>query len=595
MQRMRGRAGLVIVAVALAMVAGACTGEEGTDKAGGPGEPVVLEMATGNGDLDFTPQIQYLLDRVAQLSDGNVRIDIVYEVGNFAPDSEQQIVRGVADGEFDLGYVTTWGFQALGAENFVALTAPMLIDSYALEDAVIASGVTEQMLEGLEDVGVTGLGVLAGPLRKPVTVDGPVLGPDDWRGISFGTPNSEAQTEAIRALGATPMHVLGDERDRALEEGTIDGFESSLLAYRLNGQEKAAPYVAANVNLWPTTLAVIGNPDAIAELSEQQRAWLGQAVDDAAARSTALVNTDASSLEDSCEAGARFALASEADLEALQDAFAPVYTTLGEDPATLGFIEQIQKLKSSTPFEPNPAIGPECIGKAPGRSGGVVRSSAAASSLNGVYRFSISREEADAAGAAGDPDYPTTVTITLEDGIWINEHGDGGTYEVGGDRITFIWSDYPDTPTTWTFTRNDNGDLQLAPGEPRMDPGDVILMTTKPWIKIADVSGSTAASILNGVYRYSISKEEAAAAGEGDDPDYPLTNTIRLEDGSFEVGGGEGTYRVDEDRFRMEFSDFTLVFTFTQDGEGNLTMEPVLPMEAADILLWTSKTWMKID
>jgi len=129
MQRMRGRAGLVIVAVALAMVAGACTGEEGTDKAGGPGEPVVLEMATGNGDLDFTPQIQYLLDRVAQLSDGNVRIDIVYEVGNFAPDSEQQIVRGVADGEFDLGYMTTWGFQALGAEDFVALTAPMLIDS----------------------------------------------------------------------------------------------------------------------------------------------------------------------------------------------------------------------------------------------------------------------------------------------------------------------------------------------------------------------------------------------------------------------------------------------------------------------------------
>ena len=98
MQRMRGRAGLTIVAV-VAMVIGACT-NEGTseggtgDKAGGPGEPVVLTMATVNGDLDFTPQIQYLLDRVAQLSDGNVQIEIVYEVGDFAPDAEQQVVRG---------------------------------------------------------------------------------------------------------------------------------------------------------------------------------------------------------------------------------------------------------------------------------------------------------------------------------------------------------------------------------------------------------------------------------------------------------------------------------------------------------------------
>ena len=485
MQRMRGRAGLAIVAVAVAMVAGACTSEGGSgDKAGGTGEPVVLKMATVNGDLDFTPQVQYLIERVAQLSDGNVQIDLVFEVGDFAPDAEQQVVRGVADGEFDLGYVGTQGFEALGPKNFVALTAPMLIDSYALEDAVIESGVTDQMLQGLEDVGVTGLGVLAGALRKPVTVESPVLGPDDWRGITFGTFNSEAQAEAVRALAATPMKVVGDERDRALEEGTIDGFESSLLAYRLNGQERTAPYVAANVNLWPQTLAVVGNPDAITALSEQQRGWLHEAVDDAAVRSTALVDTDASSLEGSCEAGARFALASDADLAGLKEAFAPVYVTLGQDPATQGFIEQIQELKLSTPFEPAPAFGAECMGEAPGQAGNAAADpdSKEASSLNGVYRFSISTEEATAAGAGDDPDYPTTVTVTLEDGIFINEHNDRGTYGVDGDRIWFTWSEDV-TPLTFTFTRDEDGNLTLETVEP-MDPGDRILWTTKTWTKI---------------------------------------------------------------------------------------------------------------
>ncbi|HET6713345.1 MAG TPA: TRAP transporter substrate-binding protein DctP [Actinomycetota bacterium] len=492
MQRMRGRARFTIVAVAVAMVVGACTSEgtsEGRtgDKAGGTGEPVVLKMATTNGDLDFTPQIKYLVERVAQLSDGNVRIDPVYEVGDFAPDAEQQVVRGVAAGEFDLGYVGTQGFEALGAENFVALTAPMLIDSYALEDAVIKSGVTDQMLQGLEDVGVTGLGVLAGALRKPVTVKRPVLGPSDWQGITFGTFDSEGQAEAIRALDATPMKVVGDERDRALEEGSIDGFESSLLSYRLNGQERSAPYVAANVNLWPLTLAVVGNPDAVTELSEQQRAWLHQAMDDAAQRSTTLVDTDERSLEESCDLGARFALASDADLAGLQEAFAPVYASLQEDPATQGFIEQIQQLKLSTPFEPAPAFGAECMGEAPGQAGTAAGSAdaKAASSLNGVYRFSISKEEATAAGAGDDPDYPTTQTVWLEDGDWTMEGpegSNGGTYVVNGDEISFETPSY-DVINTFTFTRDEEGNLTLEAVEP-MDPGDRILMTTKTWTKI---------------------------------------------------------------------------------------------------------------
>lgn len=493
MQRMRGTAGLTIVAVAVAMVVGACT-SEGTsevrtgDKAGGPGEPVVLKMATVNGDLDFTPQIKYLVKRVAQLSDGNVRIDLVYEVGDFAPDAEQQVVRGVAAGEFDLGYVGTQGFEALGPKNFVALTAPMLIDSYVLQDAVIESGLTDQMLGGLEDVGVTGLGVLAGALRKPVTVESPVLGPDDWRGITFGTFNSEAQAEAVRALAATPMKVVGDSRDRALEKGTIDGFESSLLAYRLNGQEQAAPHVAVNVNLWPQTLAVVGNPAAIADLSNLQRGWLQQAADDAAERSTALVDTDATNLEASCDAGARFALASEADLAGLQAAFAPLYATLQQDPATQAFIEQIQQLKLSTPFEPAPAIGPECMGEAPGQAGDAAADpdATAASSLNGVYRFTISKEEAVAAGAGDDPDYPTTQTVWLEDGNWTMEgpegRNPGGPYVVNGDEISFESPLY-DVINTFTFTRDEAGNLTLEAVEP-MDPGDRILMTTKTWTKI---------------------------------------------------------------------------------------------------------------
>lgn len=486
MRRMRGRYGFPVVAVAFALAAGACTSDGATgDKAGGPGEPMVLEMATVNGDLVFTPQVQYLVDRVAELSDGNIRIQIVYEVGVFAPDAEQQVVRGVAAGEFDLGFVGTQGFEALGAENFVALSAPMLIDTYALEDAVMESGVTDQMLEGLEDVGVTGIGVLAGALRKPVTVERPVLGPVDWRGITFGTANSDGQAEAVRALGATPMKVIGDSRDRALEEGAIDGFESSILAYRFNGQEQAAPYVAANVNLWPQTLAVVGNPDALADLTDDQRGWLEQATRDAAERSTALVDSDARYLEESCEAGARFALASEADLGAMKDAFTPVYAALQQDPATQAFIEQIQALKQSVPSGQSLSIPSDCTGKAsdPGSEEAVGGIGSAPAFLNGTYRWVLTQDDADEVGDL-ETNYPHINTITLEDGHL--EGGcfgnQGGAYWVEGDRITFNSFEY-DPNVTVTFTQDEQGNLHLKPVT-AFDPGAAFECFYKPWRKI---------------------------------------------------------------------------------------------------------------
>jgi TRAP-type transport system periplasmic protein len=486
MRQMRGSIRVTIVVIALAIGAAACTSEAGTgDKAGGPGEPVTLTMATVNGDLAFTPQIEYLIERVAAISDGNVRIEMAFEVGDFAPDAEQQVVRGVAAGNFDLGFVGTQGFEALGAENFVALTAPMLIDSYALEATVIESGITDQMLQGLEDIGVTGLGVLAGALRKPVTVEGPVLGPDDWRGITFGTFNSDAQARAVRALDATPMNVVGDSRDRALEKGTIDGFESSLLGYRLNGQERTAPYVAANVNLWPQTLVVVANPGAIADLGDKQRAWLQQATEDAAERSTALIDTDASSLKESCDRGARFALASQADLAGLRQAFTPLYESLQQDPATQAFIQQIRELKATTPSAPNPSIPSDCTGEAlePASGTAAVGTGSAPAYLNGTYRWVLTQADAD---EVGDPEtnYPHIDTITLKDGHL--EDGcfgtQGGTYSVEGDRITFDSVQY-DPDVTVTFTRDDEGNLHLTPVPP-MDPGTAFECFYKPWIKI---------------------------------------------------------------------------------------------------------------
>ena len=251
--------------LAAAVIVTGCAGTGG-NKAGGPTTLVVLRMASANGEAGYYPGVDDLLNRVDALSNGNLRIEMALGVGGFKPDAEQQVVQGVADGTYDLGVVGTRVFDTMGVNSFRALTAPMLIDSYGLEGAVIASDIPTSMLRSLDQLHVAGLGIMGDGLEKPIGTVKALLGPNDWRGIGFGVNRSGAIASAIDALGAKAHEVIGPERDQALKEAAIQGFEMNLFRYRRLDLIREAPYITSNVNLWPQTLAIIGRPDRLASL-----------------------------------------------------------------------------------------------------------------------------------------------------------------------------------------------------------------------------------------------------------------------------------------------------------------------------------------
>ena len=91
MRWMNGRARLATVALAViaAVVAGGCSGGGAAgDKAGGAGEPVVLQMANAYGDLDVVPAVQDFLSRVKERSGGNLRVQVASTWGDYADDAE---------------------------------------------------------------------------------------------------------------------------------------------------------------------------------------------------------------------------------------------------------------------------------------------------------------------------------------------------------------------------------------------------------------------------------------------------------------------------------------------------------------------------
>src|SRR5262245_42115713 len=231
--RLRTRAA---AAVALSLTACGATqqgGAGGDDKAGGDADPVVLTMADATAGLYYNQAVQLFVDQVEELSDGELRVEVQSEWGDFAPDVEQQIVRDVAAGEADLAWVWTHAFDTLGVDAFRALNAPMLIDSYPLQQAVIASDIPGEMLATLDALGVTGLAVLADGLEKPIAVDHPLLSPADYQGINFTTRRSTVHTDAVLALGARTEVAIAGARMAGLRSGEIQGYEMNLLSFRI--------------------------------------------------------------------------------------------------------------------------------------------------------------------------------------------------------------------------------------------------------------------------------------------------------------------------------------------------------------------------
>jgi TRAP-type C4-dicarboxylate transport system substrate-binding protein len=303
-------------------------------------------MANPNGGLNET--LQYFVNRVEQLSHRTLRVVVVDSWGNFADDAEELVVGDVSSGKADLGWASAWAFDDSGVTAFRALQAPMLIDSYAVEKAVIKRGIPDEMMRALDHLGLAGLGVLAGDLSKTVAKDHPLLGPSDWQGITFWPGGYRRQAEAVRALGVS---AIG---------GANDAFETSLRAYAGHQDRPSFPFVTANLNLWPEMDVLLANPGRIARLTGEQKAWLARAAKEAAGRSVELVGRDAQILVSVCKEGSRFANVSDADLKKLRALLDPVYIDLQEDPATKDFIEQIENVKRSTPPEPALPIPADC-------------------------------------------------------------------------------------------------------------------------------------------------------------------------------------------------------------------------------------------
>jgi TRAP-type C4-dicarboxylate transport system substrate-binding protein len=311
------------VAVALVAAATACGGSG--DKAGGDGggKAVVLTLESED-DPQLTPAPEFA-EAVERLSGGSVRIRLVPAGRGLEVDFERGVVEDVREGKAQLGLVGARVWDTLGVPSFRPLLAPFLVASLELERQALERPEAERLLDGVEQAGVVGVGLLPGPLRRPSGNSRPLRRPADFRGATIGIRPAGMAREVLHALGATiRANAPGDL-------GGLDGSELDPATIAYNDYDDQV--VTGNVVLWPKPFTVVMNRSAWDGLSVERQELLRHAAREA--RSTELRNVkqhETAAVVELCRrGGASFVLASAADLTALRAAVRPVYAELERD------------------------------------------------------------------------------------------------------------------------------------------------------------------------------------------------------------------------------------------------------------------------
>jgi TRAP-type C4-dicarboxylate transport system substrate-binding protein len=431
--RRRARSIVSKLAPVLALGLAACS-VGATDKAGGKSapEPAVLTFA---GNQTFLPgQLATLPADIERRSGGTLKINFEPSWRGTEPDGERGLIEDVQAGKTDMAWVGARAFDLVGVTSLQALVAPFLVDSYDLEGKVFGSGIPQRMLQALDTMGLTGIGMVPGPMSKVMGVAHPFAQPSDFEGAVVGTSGGRLAEDTLRALGATPTMVTDGT---AL--GDLDGLDDQLSAIQGNGYYHVASAVTANVDLWPRPLAVFMNADRFARLTPAQQDILRSAVGDQVTPALAASrHEDDAAGTGLCHTAMTVVKATDLDLSGLQAAVEPVYAKLQQDPVTKASLDEITALKKglAAPAESFDCPAPQT----PGPS--------AVTPVNGVYQVSITADELRATGDLVIPENYGTALIVFDRGRFaLTNESDGactwqyGTYVVNGDRMEMTYVD----------------------------------------------------------------------------------------------------------------------------------------------------------
>ncbi|MBY6111074.1 TRAP transporter substrate-binding protein [Halomonas sp. DP1Y21-3] len=211
-----------------------------------------------------------------------------------------------------------------------ALSLPFAFDSREDAFALIDGEVGELLDEKLAEAGFVALGYMELGFRHVTNAERPLESIEDFQDLKIRLQPNQTHLDTFRAIGANPVSMDIKEVYGALQQGVLDGQENPYSIIETKRLDEVQPYLSDTGHFYDY-IVVVANRDKFEDLSDDQRATLMAAMDEAVAwqRETAAAE-DTQARETLIERGMQFTPISDETRAALREASQSVVDDLRE-------------------------------------------------------------------------------------------------------------------------------------------------------------------------------------------------------------------------------------------------------------------------
>jgi TRAP-type C4-dicarboxylate transport system substrate-binding protein len=389
-------------------------------------------------------QLEEFAKRV-EAADVGVTLRILPAPDSGLPDTSVAVIDQVRTDGVDVGVVSSRSFDTLGVNAFRVIQAPLLARSNAAADAVLDSAGVPGMLNALDELGLTGIGLAFDIFGYPVGFGSPLLGPDTWVGKTISARPSAITKDTVRRLGAEADPVNGADVVDAIVAGRVNGTFDSLA-----GPTSPADggIITVNVPMYFRANVFVLNTKAWEGLAPQQQQALRSAADDVKEWTKARHVDDLTASSEYCLNKGDVVIATRADLAALEKATEPIYDELRADPATADALTAALEAVAGIPAgpAPQPCVRPRGDGTVADSHDDldVVEAVGDQHRLDGVWRWTVDYDDMISRGATKEDaaNNKGTWTLTIDGGRFTYTEPLGrscsGDLSLDDERMTLV-------------------------------------------------------------------------------------------------------------------------------------------------------------
>lgn len=218
-------------------------------------EKYVIRLSSVGTDKHPMAQALYELeDELVERSGGRLEIDY-YPNGQLYPD-ERETNEAVQLGNIEMTVSTTASLTSFHGDLMI-YDLPHLFSSREQAHAVVDGEFGQELLKGLEEVGFKALGYQENGFRHLINNKHPITDPADLKGLKMRVLPSKGYQDAMNTLGADASPLAFGELYSALQQGTFDGFESTVDLLNDNKFYEVQKYLTLSYTFYSPNIAIV--------------------------------------------------------------------------------------------------------------------------------------------------------------------------------------------------------------------------------------------------------------------------------------------------------------------------------------------------